>query len=58
MPVINKQTTRKTSKTRKPAKIVKTKDVDEVVFFPEKLARANALLEKAILLPHDRKKEK
>lgn len=58
MPVTKKHTNHKNSKTRKAVKVAKTKDFDEVVFFPEKLARVNALLEKAILFPHDRNKEK
>jgi hypothetical protein len=32
--------------------IQKAKEFDEVILFPEQLAKVNALLEKAILLPH------
>jgi len=48
MPVTQKHTSRKNSGT---IKITKTKKFDDngIVFFPEKLAKANALLDKAFL---------
>ena len=53
MPATKKRTTRKNPKIRKPVQAFKTKNFDELVFFPEKPAKVNALPDKAILLPHD-----
>jgi hypothetical protein len=56
MPVTKKNTIKKTSARKK---VVKAKKFDDngVVFFPEKLAKANALLSKAILLPRGKNKK-
>ena len=47
-----KEDTAKKTSVRKKAAEVKEFDDNGIVFFPEKLARLNAILDKAILLPH------
>jgi hypothetical protein len=52
MPGVKKNITRKVTKKRKPATLdIKKMDAVENTFFPEKLARVNAALSRAVLLP-------
>ncbi len=53
MPATKKNTTRKKIKTVKPARgVIKPNTFGKTTLFPEKLAKLNALLETAVLLPH------
>jgi hypothetical protein len=55
MPVAKKNTAQKTSEKKKPKRNFTT--IDDEVWFPEQLAKVNALLSKAILLPHGKNKK-
>lgn len=52
MPVIKKNRTSKKTKSTGPAlSVIKPNTFGKTTLFPEKLAKLNALLDKAILLP-------
>jgi len=55
MPVVKKNTVKKKYSKVKPKRTLAT--IDDDIWFPEQLAKVNALLEKAILLPHDNNKK-
>ena len=53
MPVTNKQTAHKKIKTVRSAHgVIKTNTFGKTTLYPEKMAKLNALLETAVLLPH------
>jgi len=53
VPLANKHTPQKKIKTAKPARgVIKPNTFGKTTLFPKKLAKLNALLETAVLLPH------
>jgi hypothetical protein len=55
MPAIQKHTNRRIIKKKK-MNIQSSNEFDEITLFPDQLAKVNAFLEKAILLPRDNTK--